>query len=354
MNLFARKPYLIAIVISILLTAWLLSGYTAEKPQIAEKAPPKEKPLFNVQVHEYQTQTLTKEILVTGRTQAKRITTLRAEINSKITKLPVERGKKVKKGNIIAKLAIKDRQLSLQEAQAFAKQRQLEYDAAKKLAKKGFQSKTQIATALSALQSAKTQVKQAEIELDSTKIHAPHTGILVERPVEEGDYVSIGDVVAQILDEDPFLAVGEVSELERAQIHLGDEVSVHLITGERLTGKLSRIAMLADPNTRTFKIEVEVPNPKGILADGITSELRIPIESVLAHNIPASLLSLDDAGVLGVKAVNENDQVVFHPAKLAKATSKGIWLMNLPEKVKFITVGQGFVNIGDTVNPVLN
>lgn len=354
MKLLARKPYLIALLISVLLTAWLLSGYTAEKAPLVKSAPPKEKPIFNVQVQEYQAQPLTKEILVTGRTQAKRITTLRAEIDSKITQLSVEHGEKVKKGALIAKFDPKDRQLRLKEAQALVDQRKLEYDAAKKLEKKGFQSKTQAATALTALQSAQTLVKQAEIEVERTTIRSPHAGIVVERPVEEGNYVSIGDVIAHILDEDPFLVVGEVTELERAQIQLGKEVSVRLITGEKLTGKLSFIATLADSNTRTFNIEVEVPNPKGTLADGITSEIRIPVKSVLAHNIPASLLSLDDAGVLGVKAVNGENLVIFYPAKLAQATSKGIWLMDLPEKVKFITVGQGFVNIGDKVNPVLN
>jgi multidrug efflux system membrane fusion protein len=71
-----------------------------------------------------------------------------------------------------------------------------------------YQSQVQIAEALTLFSSAKTLVKQAQVALDDTMIRAPFAGVLEQRLVEQGDYVSMGDVVAEVIDEDPFLIRG--------------------------------------------------------------------------------------------------------------------------------------------------
>jgi multidrug efflux system membrane fusion protein len=52
-----------------------------------------------------------------------------------------------------------------------------------------------------------------------------------------------------------------------------------------------------------------------------------------------------------VKTVNSDDVVAFYPIEVVKAQISGIWVTGLPEKVNVITVGQGFVNVGETVAP---
>jgi multidrug efflux system membrane fusion protein len=95
-----------------------------------------------------------------------------------------------------------------------------------------------------------------------------------------------------------------------------------------------------------------VPNPDGRFAAGASAELRVPFERALAHRIPASLLALNDAGVLGVKAIDAEAKVVFYPADVVRAEADAVWLAGLPERVRVITVGQGFVRAGDRVRPV--
>ncbi|MDX1541801.1 MAG: hypothetical protein R3349_10410, partial [Geminicoccaceae bacterium] len=121
---------------------------------------------------------------------------------------------------------------------------------------------------------------------------------------------------------------------------------------ERVDGRIRYIASQAEPTTRTFRIELEVPNPKGRLPAGVSAELSIATDEVPAHPVPASLLALDDDGRLGIKSVTGDDRVRFHEAEIVRADGDRLWLAGLPEELRLITVGQGFVRDGDPVRPV--
>jgi multidrug efflux system membrane fusion protein len=109
---------------------------------------------------------------------------------------------------------------------------------------------------------------------------------------------------------------------------------------------------VADEATRTFTVELEVDNSDGNLRAGGTAELQIPAERVLAHRISPSLLTLDDAGNIGVKIINEEGEVEFVVADVALSTNEGVWVAGLPDLATIITVGQGFVVPGTMVNAV--
>jgi multidrug efflux system membrane fusion protein len=96
----------------------------------------------------------------------------------------------------------------------------------------------------------------------------------------------------------------------------------------------------------------QVPNPDRQLLSGVTAEMAIPVATLSAHRLSSSLLSLDRNDQLGVKAVNEEGRVVFHPVTVVKANADAMWVTGLPERVRVITVGQGYVNSGDRVNAV--
>jgi multidrug efflux system membrane fusion protein len=117
-------------------------------------------------------------------------------------------------------------------------------------------------------------------------------------------------------------------------------------------GTIRYVAPVADSATRTFAVELEVDNREGQLRAGGTAELRIPAETVLAHRISPSLLTLDDEGNVGVKIINTNGEVEFVEADIAIAETNGIWVAGLPPTATIITVGQGFVPDGAVVNAV--
>ena len=356
MTLFLKKPYLLTLIIATAIGLWLLSGQMEEvttSQKAAMVVPQKASPsIIQVRVREQQAQPLPHEIILTGHTAPLRTVTLRAEIEAQVEKIGAQRGTRVKKRDLIVRLATNDRALRLKEARALVKQRELEYKAMQKLSSRGYQSQVQIAEALTLLENAKTQKKQAQIALDRTTVRAPFDGILEQRFVEKGDYVSIGDSIAELIDEDPFLLIADVTEMQRHHLKLGDIAKARLVTGLTVTGKITLISVRANAATRTFHLEIKVPNPKGDLVAGVTCEIRIPVKTILAHKISAALLSLNDKGVLGVKTVDTNNRVIFYPAEFARASAEGIWLTNLPSPLRFITVGQGFVRAGDLVQPV--
>ncbi len=343
MNIFAKKPYLLALVLSTLLFIWLLSGQS-NATKTPTPSPAAATQLMNVRVQELIAQPLLREIIITGRTAPYRMATVRAEIDGRVTEILAERGARVQKNQLIARLAVDDRETRLKEAQALLSQRETDYKAKRDLAKKGFQAETQIAEAFALLESAKNGVMQAQLAVNNLAIKIPFDGVLTQRPVEIGDYVRVGDVVAEIMDETKFLVIGDLNELERAAVRVGNRAEVRLITGDTVTGKISLLATQADSATRTFQIEVEITN----------CEIIIPMETIAAHQISAALLSLNDAGIVGVKAVNLENKVEFYPAELIRSEGSGVWLKNLPTKLRLITVGQGFVRPGDVVQPTVD
>ena len=71
-----------------------------------------------------------------------------------------------------------------------------------------------------------------------------------------------------------------------------------------------------------------------------------------AHFLSPAALALDNTGEVGVKSVDRQSLVRFHPVDLVRTEAKGVWVSGLPARLRIITRGQGFVNRGESVIPV--
>src|SRR3546814_18097233 len=80
-------------------------------------------------------------------------------------------------------------------------------------------------------------------------------------------------------------------------------------------GKGRYISAVADEATRTFRIELEIPNPSRRVMQGISSEMHLPLAPVAAHLISPAILTLADDGTVGVKLVNDEGLVEFRPVR---------------------------------------
>jgi len=287
--------------------------------------------------------------VINGRTEPARAVTLKAEVEGRVLALSASKGSVVRKGDMIVQLDMRDRKARLQEAKALLEQSELEYAGAKKLQKTNLQSEIEVSRVAAQLASARAVVKSIELEIKNTRLVAPFDGILDRVPVEVGSYLSSGNEVARLLEQNPVIFVGYVDQQERHRLVLGDRGIAHMVTGMVAEGELRYIASEADPVTRTFKVEFEIANPDGALVSGITAELRIPVRYVSAFQLSPALLSLSHSDKLGIKIVNEQNQVEFLPVKVIRSTADGLWISGLPQGTRIITVGQGFVQAGDSV-----
>ena len=85
------------------------------------------------------------------------------------------------------------------------------------------------------------------------------------------------------------------------------------------------------------------------LREGLTAEIFVATSEEMAHFLTPAVLTLNDAGLLGVRTVDEKKIVRFQPVDIIEDTNEGVWVSGLPNSVRIITVGQEFVNEGDQV-----
>jgi multidrug efflux system membrane fusion protein len=157
----------------------------------------------------------------------------------------------------------------------------------------------------------------------------------------------------QVIDYNPILVTGQISEQEIRKVKTGVKSQAILSTGERVSGLVSYISKTADKKTRTFRVEVRIENPDFKIKDGITTELFIPTQKVIAHLIPPSSLTLDSEGRIGIRHINKDNNVLFSSVEIIGDEGELVWVTGLSEKVIIITVGQEFVVEGQKVNYTL-
>lgn len=305
-----------------------------------------------VRVRTQSAEEVMRTIVVNGKTAPARIVNLSAETDGRIEVIGAERGASLERGKLIVRLDERDRSARLAQAQATLKQREVEFEARSRLKSQSYVSEAQLQEALALLETARTEVTRAELDLSYMAIRAPFAGALQARSVEVGDFVKRGDPIATYVDNRTIIVSANLSEFDARFVNVDDAAEARLATGETVRGRIRYVAPVADEATRTFGVELEVDNVDGQLRAGGTAELRIPAEAVLAHHVSPSLLTLDDAGNVGVKIINSLGEVEFVVADIALSSSQGVWLAGLPKTATIITVGQGYVTSGAIVDAV--
>lgn len=347
------KSWLLPGGIIIAVALWLASGQfgeTDEAESLSSGATATVTASRNaVRVRVQSAEIVMRTITVSGKTAPARVVELSAETDGRIEATVADRGANLEKGEIIVRLDERDRSARLAQAEATVKQREVEYEGRLQLKAKSYVSEAQLQEAVALLETAKAELVRARLDLGYMNIRAPFGGALQSRAVEVGDFVKLGDPIATYVDNRTIVISANLSEFDVRYVDVGDEAEAKLATGELVRGRIRYIAPVADEATRTFGVELEIDNSDGELRVGGTAELRIPAEEVLAHRVSPSLLTLDDAGNIGVKIINREGRVEFVVADIALSSNNGIWLAGLPRDATIITVGQGYVTNGALV-----
>jgi membrane fusion protein, multidrug efflux system len=293
-----------------------------------------------------------RAIHVAGQTAPDKKAVIATRVGGVIGELPVKQGNRVKAGDLILKLNAEEKVAAVDTAKALLAQRQAEWEAAERLAKSGNIPPLQVETAKAALAAAKSQLQAAEAELERMEVHAPFDGWVDQVNVELGASVMQGAQVATIIDLDPIVAKGEVSERDLRYIKVGDDADVQLVDGSTVKGTLRYVSRDATAATRTFRVEIAIDNPETRLPAGMTAEIVLRTEPTDAVILPRSVVTLSASGDLGIRAVDKANKVVFFPIDLVDDTPNGLVLGGIPADARIIVAGQDLVAEGDTVNPV--
>ena len=351
-----KRSYVISILLAVGAVAWIASGQLDGAREPEAQKPPADlsvaKTVAKVRVRVQEAEPRSVAVLLRGYTEAERRVDIKAEARGRIEEVSVEKGSRVEAGEVIARLAADDRPALLRKAKALLEQRRIEYDAARKLAKKGFRSETNLAASKAEVDAAAAEVEKAEVELDNLEIRAPFAGVVDDRMMEIGDFADVGDPVARIVDLSPILAVGYAAQQDVARLKVGDRGRIRLLGDRELEGRIRFIGAVADPETRTFRLEMEAENPGAAVKDGLIAELLLPAAETPAHKVSPAILTLTDDGAVGVKFLGPDNRVDFRPVQIIGEDAGGVWLAGLPQRVTLITVGQDYVSVGQTVEAI--
>ena len=354
-----RFHKLAALIVLVGFAAWVATGEFSsvgsasdtEKPKAADKEQPKAT-ARTVAVVTPPHSMHARAIRISGLTEADKRAVLATRVGGVIARLPVRQGQRVKAGDLILMLDAEEKVSAVDNAKQLLVQRQAELDAAERLAKSGNLPKLQLDTARSNLTSAQSALRTAQAELDRNEVKAPFDGIVDRVPVELGSAVMQGGEVATILALDPIVARGEISERDLRFIRNGDEADIRLVNGETVAGTLRYISRDASAATRTFRVEIAIPNAEGAIPAGMTAEITLRAAPTDAVMLPRSVVTLSGEGDLGIRAVDKENKVVFFPIDLIDDTPKGLVLAGIPADARVIVAGQELVAEGDAVEPV--
>ena len=289
-----RQTYITSFITLVIAILWMLSGMLADD-EFEVKTKTQLETISSVTVLNSTAAEKAKKIKVSGTTEADKLIKIRAEASGTVVSRPVQQGQFVKKDQLICQL----------------------YNAGRS---------------------------------SYPKVKAPFDGYLETFSVKEGDYLNTGAVCATIIDPDPMRLIGEVSEKEINFVKVGAKAEAELISGKKVEGVVSFVSTSANKGTRTFRVEIDVKNSDRSIRDGVSAQIAIKGDTILAHKISPSILMLGEAGELGIRTVNEDDQVEFKKIDILEDSMEGIWITGLPKNTRIITVGQEYVFQGQTVN----
>ena len=310
-----------------------------------DTAPPR-----SVRIEVVTAQNMPIEVPLRGRTKAKSSVSVVAQTAGIVQSVDVKKGQRVKAGDTLCTLDQGARKLAVDQAQAAVDQAQTAYDANLALVKKGVAASNTTLAVEAQLKGAQAQLQSAKLELDRTIIKTDIPGTVSDPMTTVGSMLAMGQPCATVVELDPMLFIASVPEARIGYAKLGLKAEVTTITGDKAEGTVSYIAPTADDATRSFPVEIDLPNADLKLRDGITAEAVVNVGTAPVHVLPQSVLTLDDDGVLGVRTVEGGNKVAFHPVTIIRDTRDGVWVTGLPFKVNVITVGQEFVQPGQIVD----
>lgn len=348
----ASRSKWIAGAILVAVVVWMGSGFVfpATQPEVSTKTPATQRAVA-VAVRRSVAEPVEQVFVAEGQAQPDRNTMIRAETSGTIKEIPVRKGDMVEAGQLIVRFDTSGPEADLQSAQQEFARAQREFDNATSLLERGVSTADRLAQARASLAAAKAGVSSAEDALDHTEIRAPFAGRLEALGINRGEFVASGAEVGRVVDNTPLTIRIQIPQQSLRDIKAGQDADVAFITGETAKGRVAFVGSSADTETRTFTAEIEVPNAGGAVPAGVSAQVRIPTGAALAHFVSPAILSLGSDGTLGIKTVEQGNKVAFHPIAIVRAQTDGIWINGLPDEAEIISIGQGFVSDGETVDP---
>jgi RND family efflux transporter MFP subunit len=226
-----------------------------------------------------------------GSVEAGLVSRVASEVAGLVTEVPVREGERVKKGELLARLSERSLELSLraaeaqlEEAEARQKLAERNYERARELSASGIFSRQQLDDALYEFRAWQGRIDQLRAEIDRIRyeqercrIAAPFDGVVVARHTEVGQWLKVGDPVAEVLSLEELEVVVNVPERYYRTIRAGAPARLMLdaFPGAVVRGRVSAVIPRAEPQARTFPVRVRIRDEAGRIAVGMLAQVEL-------------------------------------------------------------------------------
>jgi membrane fusion protein, multidrug efflux system len=340
----------------VLLAAVAMLTAIAKMPARKQQAAATEAPPVNVTIETVVAQPeLADTFELPGAIEPNRVIDIAAEVAGRIEHIGPAKGEPVTAGELLIQLNTDLLRPQFDSAKAQVEFNQLEYDRMSNLVKDNATAKRDLDNARTQLAVSKASLEQIRARLDRTRIVAPTAGVLNDLLVEEGEYIDAGKPVAEVVETDPVKVVVQVPERDIAFFSVGDKAEVIVnIKGVEChrTGPITFISELADPQTRSTRMEIRLANKERCLHSGQIVRVRLTrriLKNAILIPLRAVIPMENGMAVYIVNSMQaERRLVTLGPIKgdRVQVTS------GLEPGDKLIVVGHRFVAPGQKVNIV--
>lgn len=234
------------------------------------------------------------------------------EFSGILTKVNVNEGDRVSKGQILARIDAGGLQSELAQLEAQERLAKTTYERQKRLWDQNIGSEMQYLEAQTNYEALQSSVQRLKSQLDKTIVRAPFSGIVDDVISEQGAVVTPGqNQLFRIISLDNMYVEADVPENYLSKISKGTDVKVNIgSVGRKFKGKVSQVGNNINPNNRTFRIEVAVPNEKDLIKPNQIATIKLnDYTSENAIVIPESSIQKNAMGESIVYILEqENDQ----------------------------------------------
>lgn len=249
---------------------------------------------------------------VTGSLESLNDAFISPETNGQVESVPVVRGERVEKGDLLVKLNTDVLDKNIDEVKTNLRLASDLYDKQEELWEKNIGSELQFLEAKNRKESLEARLATLEAQVDMSYVRAPFDGIVDDIFIKTGELASPGMQLLHLVNLEKMRLTARVSESFLGNVHKGETVDMRVsaLPGKSRQETISRVGKVIDPSTRTFVIEVQLENPDEMLRPNMLSSLRIrDYQNDSALVVPSIILKQDFKGTFLFLAESSENEI---------------------------------------------
>lgn len=213
---------------------------------------------------------------IQGEVEADDIVSATSEVAGRLLQVTVREGDRVRKGQLIAELDLEQVNKQMAEVQTSLDLARTVFDRQSRLWEQNIGSEIQYLEAKNNVERLEKSLESLEYQLTKSKVYAPISGVVDEVGLKSGELASPGLPIVTILDLRRLQVVADLPENYLQTVRVGESVDIQYpaINLEQ-TARISLIGSTIDAANRTFKVEINVGNPRGMLKPNMLATILI-------------------------------------------------------------------------------